>query len=215
MKAEVSKQFLMLQNKPVIAHTLTAFEECSEIDEIIVVVASDELEYFKTNILDKYNFSKVKSIIEGGLERQQSSNNGIKAVSQDCEIVLIHDGARPFVSQQIIIDCINEAKECGAVSAGMPSKDTIKVVDQNNIVTSTPTRDRVWQTQTPQAFRQGLIKEAHEIAEQKGINATDDAMLVEMLGYPVKMVMGSYENIKMTTPEDLFLGEQLIKDINK
>lgn len=215
MKAEINKQFLMLQNKPVIAYALAAFEQCSEIDEIIVVVASDELEYFKTNILDKFNFHKVKGLIAGGLERQQSSSNGIKSVSQDCEIILIHDGARPFVSQQTIIDCINEAKICGAASAGMPSKDTIKLVDQNNIVTSTPPRDRVWQTQTPQAFRRALIIEAHEMAQHKGITATDDAMLVEMLGHPVKMVAGAYENIKITTPEDLSVGEQLIKAINK
>lgn len=215
MKSKINKQFLMLQNKPVISYTLTAFEQCNEIDEIIVVVASDEMEYFKTNILDKYNFRKVKGLIAGGMERQQSSSNGINSVSQDCEIILIHDGARPFVSQQTIRNCISEAKVYGAVSAGMPSKDTIKVVDQNGIVTSTPTRDSIWQTQTPQAFRRELIIEAHEIALHKGITSTDDAMLVEMLGYPVKMVVGDYRNIKITTPEDLSIGEQLIKAIQK
>jgi 2-C-methyl-D-erythritol 4-phosphate cytidylyltransferase len=215
MKAKINKQFLMLQNKPVIAYTLAAFEQCSEIDEIIVVVASDELEYFKTNILHKFDFHKVKEVVAGGKERQQSAYIGLKSVSQDSEIILIHDGARPFVSQQTIINCIDEAKLCGAASAGMPSKDTIKIVDQNGIVTSTPPRDRVWQTQTPQAFKRALIIEAHEIARHKGITATDDAMLIEMLGYSVKMVTGTYENIKITTPDDLSLGEQLIKDINK
>ena len=215
MKTEMNKQFLMLQNKPVIAYALAAFQECSEIDEIIVVVAPDELVYFKSNIIEKFDFPKVKALIEGGVERQQSAYNGIMSVSPDCEIILIHDGARPFISQQTIIDCVNEAKRYGAVSAGMPSKDTIKIVDQDNIVTSTPVRERVWLTQTPQAFRQGLIKEAHEIAKSKGITATDDAMLVEMSGYPVKMVIGAYENIKITTPEDLSLGEQLIRAINK
>jgi 2-C-methyl-D-erythritol 4-phosphate cytidylyltransferase len=215
MKAKINKQFLMLQNKPVIAYALAAFEQCSEIDEIIVVVASDELEYFKTNILHKFDFHKVKEVVAGGSERQQSAYNGLKSVSQDSEIILIHDGARPFVSQQTIINCINEAKICGAASAGMPSKDTIKIVDQNGIVTSTPPRDKVWQTQTPQAFKRALIIEAHEIARHKQITATDDAMLIEMLGYPVKMVTATYENIKITTPEDLSLGEQLIKDINK
>ena len=215
MKSDISKQFLMLHNRPVITYALEAFEQCSEIDEIVVVVASDELEYFKTNILDKFNFHKVKGLIAGGLERQQSAYNGIKSVSQDCEIILIHDGARPFVSNKTIIDCINEAKLYGAVSAGMPSKDTIKLVDQNNIVTSTPPRERVWQTQTPQAFKRALIVEAHEIAKSKGVTATDDAMLVEVLGHPVKMVAAAYENIKITTPEDLVIGEQLIKAINK
>jgi 2-C-methyl-D-erythritol 4-phosphate cytidylyltransferase len=215
MKAEINKQFLLLQNKPVIVHALEAFEQCSEIDEIIVVAASDELQYFRTNIIDKFNFNKVRGVIAGGLERQQSAYNGLKSISQDCEIVLIHDGARPFVSQQTIIDCINGARIYGAVSAGMPSKDTIKLVDENDMVTLTPPRDRVWQTQTPQAFKRTLIIEAHEIAQNKGITATDDTMLVEMLGYQVKMLAGSYENIKITTPDDLSLGEQLIKTINR
>jgi 2-C-methyl-D-erythritol 4-phosphate cytidylyltransferase len=215
MKAEINKQFLLLQNKPVIVHVLEAFEKCSEIDEIIVVAASDELQYFQINIIDKFNFNKVKGVIAGGLERQQSAYNGLKSISQDCEIVLIHDGARPFVSQQTIIDCINGARIYGAVSAGMPSKDTIKLVDENDMVTLTPPRDRVWQTQTPQAFKRTLIIEAHEIAQNKGITATDDTMLVEMLGYQVKMLAGSYENIKITTPDDLLLGEQLIKTINR
>lgn len=215
MKAEINKQFLMLQGKPIIAYALAAFCRCSEIDEIIVVTAPDEQEYFKTNILDKFNFKKVKGLIAGGLERQQSAYNGIMAAAQYCEIILIHDGARPFVSQEVIIDCINEAKLHGAASAGMPSKDTIKLVDQNGIVTSTPPRDRAWQTQTPQAFKRALIMEAHKIAQVKGIRATDDAMLVEMLGCPVKMVAAAYENIKITTPEDLPLAEQLIKIINK
>jgi 2-C-methyl-D-erythritol 4-phosphate cytidylyltransferase len=215
MKAEINKQFLLLQNKPVIVHVLEAFEKCSEIDEIIVVAASDELQYFQINIIDKFNFNKVRGVIAGGLERQQSAYNGLKSISQDCEIVLIHDGARPFVSQQTIIDCINGARIYGAVSAGMPSKDTIKLVDENDMVTLTPPRDRVWQTQTPQAFKRTLIIEAHEIAQNKGITATDDTMLVEMLGYQVKMLAGSYENIKITTPDDLSLGEQLIKTINR
>lgn len=215
MKSEINKQFLMLQNKPVIAYVLEAFEKCSEIDEIIVVVAPDELEYFKANILDKFNFTKVKGLVEGGLERQQSAYNGIKSVSLDCGIILIHDGARPFVSQKTIIDCINEAKICGAVSAGMPSKDTIKLVDQNGIVISTPPREGVWQTQTPQVFKSSIIIEAHETAKQKGITATDDAVLVERLGHPLKMIAASYENIKITTPEDLLIGEQLIKAISK
>jgi 2-C-methyl-D-erythritol 4-phosphate cytidylyltransferase len=215
MKSEISKQFLMLQNKPVIVHAIAAFEQCGEIDEIIVVVASEELEYFKTNILNKFHFKKVKGLVAGGLERQQSAYNGIKSVSRESEIILIHDGARPFVSQETIISCIDEAKICGAVSAGMPSKDTIKLVDLNNIVISTPPRERVWQTQTPQVFKHALILEAHETAKQKGIMATDDAMLVEILEHPVKMVAATYENIKITTPEDLLIGEQFIKGNSK
>jgi 2-C-methyl-D-erythritol 4-phosphate cytidylyltransferase len=215
MKAGMNKQFLMLQERPVITYTLDAFNQCSEIDEIIVVTAPDEVEYFKNHILDKFNFTKVKKLIAGGLERQQSAYNGIKSISKDCEIILIHDGARPFVTQQIIIDCIHAAKIYGAASAGMPSKDTIKLVDENGIVTSTPPRDAVWQTQTPQAFKRSLIIDAHEKARDKCIIATDDAMLVEMMGHQVKMTKAAYENIKITTPEDLSIAEQLIKVINK
>lgn len=215
MKAEVNKQYLMLEGEPVISHTIKAFELCEEIDEIYIVTAQNEIEYFKTNILEKYAFRKVRRIIAGGVERQQSAYNGIKELPESCEIVLIHDGARPFVNQLTIKNCIKEAKTYGAVSAGMPSKDTIKLVDEQDIVTHTPPRDRIWLTQTPQAFKKTLIIEAHESAIDKGISATDDAMLVEMLGKGVKMVGASYENIKITTPEDLLMGEQIIRIINK
>jgi 2-C-methyl-D-erythritol 4-phosphate cytidylyltransferase len=215
MKAGINKQFLMLQGETVISYTINAFNQCNEIDEIIIVTAPDELEYFQDKVLNKYSFQKVKAIISGGSERQQSAYNGVKSVSTNSEIVLIHDGARPFVSQQTIIDCINEARKHGAASAGMPSKDTIKLVNEHNIVDTTPQRDRVWITQTPQVFKYNLIKEAHEAAIEKGITATDDAMLVEMMGKSVKMVAASYENIKITTPEDISIAEQLIKIINK
>lgn len=215
MKADINKQFLMLLDKPVIVHTLQAFEQCSEVDEMVVVTAPEELEYFKVNILFKYEFNKVIKVVAGGKERQQSAYNGIKAAAFESEIILIHDGARPFVSRQTIIDCINGARVYGAASAGMPSKDTVKLVNDDNIVISTPPREKVWLTQTPQAFKSALIKEAHRIAVEKEIKATDDAMLVEILGYNVKMIEASYDNIKITTPEDMPIAEQLIKIIKK
>jgi len=215
MKAEINKQFLLLQGKPIIVHTLEAFNKCREIDEIIVVTAPEELEHFQGQVLNKYCLDKVKRLIPGGAERQQSAYNGVAASSKDSEIVLIHDGARPFVSQQTIINCINEARKHGAASAGMPSKDTIKLVDDDHIVVSTPPRNRVWLTQTPQAFQRELISMAHTRAMEQEVTATDDAMLVELMDCPVKMVEGSYENIKITTPEDILVAEQLIKIINK
>lgn len=215
MKAEKNKQFLMLHQKPIIVYTIQAFQQCSEIDEIVIVTAPEEMEYFRTNILSKHNFSKVKHLVPGGAERQESAYNGIRSVSAESEIILLHDGARPFISQQGIINCINEAKQYGAASAGMPTKDTIKLVNEMNIVTSTPPRNTVWLTQTPQAFKRDLIQKAHEEAQRQGIVATDDAMLVEMLGHEVVMVEAAYENIKITTPEDLLIAEQLIKIINK
>ena len=215
MKADINKQFLMLQGKPIIVHTLEAFNKCSEIHEIIVVTALEELEHFRSHILDRYDLGKVKSLIPGGAERQQSAYIGVSATSLESEIVLLHDGARPFVNEQIIVNCIGEAKLHGAVSVGMPSKDTIKLVDENNLVKTTPPRDKVWLTQTPQAFHRDLISKAHTRALELGITATDDAMLVELMGHPVKMVKGAYENIKITTPEDITIAEQLIKTINK
>lgn len=211
MKAEVNKQFLMLEEKPIIMYTLQAFHKCSEIHEIVIVTAEEELDYFQQNILTPFDFRKVKCLISGGKERQDSAYNGIKAASKESEIILIHDGARPFVSQQTIIQCINEAKQHGASSAGMPSKDTIKLVDAAQMVTSTPPRSSVWLTQTPQVFQYDLILQAHEKAKDIGRTATDDAMLVELMGHPVKMVEASYENIKITTPEDLVIAEQLLK----
>jgi 2-C-methyl-D-erythritol 4-phosphate cytidylyltransferase len=215
MKAGINKQFLILNNEPVIVHTIRAFEQCSDIDEIIIVTSPEEDEYFRANILNKYHFPKVKSLIIGGVERQQSAHNGIKAAAIDSEIILIHDGARPFVSQKTIESCICGAKLYGAASAGMPTKDTIKLADLQGIVIHTLPREQVWLTQTPQAFKKDIIQKAHEVAIEKGMAATDDAMLVELMGHKVLMVEGSYENIKITTPEDLFIGEQIIKVINK
>lgn len=215
MKAGINKQFLLLRDRPIIAHAIEAFQQCDLIDEIIIVTAEEEIQYFQTHILDSYRFNKVKKLVAGGLERQQSAYNGILAISSDSEIVLIHDGARPFVSKQTISDCIEAAKQYGAASAGMPSKDTIKLVNETDVVTSTPPRDRVWLTQTPQAFRTDLIKKAHQKALDQGISATDDAMLVELMGKPVRMVAADYNNIKITTPEDLIIAEQIINIINK
>ena len=215
MKAGINKQFLELEDKPVIAHTLEVFNRCDEIQEIIVVTAPEALDYFQENIIEKYKFNKIKKLVAGGAERQESAYLGIKAASEHSEILLIHDGARPFVSQQTILDCIREARLHGAVSAGMPSKDTIKLLDQGGFVEVTPPRNRVWLTQTPQAFQRDLLLKAHEAVLTRGSAATDDAMLAELLGYKVKMVEASYENIKITTPEDLIIAKQLINIINK
>lgn len=215
MKAGINKQFLTLNHEPVISYTIRAFDQCSAIDEIIIVTSPEEQEYFQINILDKYHYSKVKRLVAGGAERQQSAYNGIMSASEQSEIILIHDGARPFVSQQTIISCIQAAKLHGATSAGMPSKDTVKLIDEQNIVIQTLQRDRVWLTQTPQAFKKDLIHKAHEAALKDGVLGTDDAMLLELLGHKVVMVEAGYENIKITTPEDLSIAEQLIKIINK
>lgn len=215
MKAGINKQFLELEDKPVIAHTLEVFNQCDEIEELIVVTAPEELDYFSENIIQKYHFNKIKKLVAGGAERQESAYRGIKAASEQSEILLIHDGARPFVSRQTILDCIREARHYGAASAGMPSKDTIKLLDEEGFVKVTPPRSCVWLTQTPQAFQRDILLRAHEEALARNAAATDDAMLAELLGYKVKMVEAAYENIKITTPEDLIIAAQLINRIHK
>lgn len=211
MGAKFNKQYLYLKGKPIIAHTLNAFERNQLIDEIILVINQDDIELCEKNILEKYRFRKVTKVINGGPERQISVQNGLSQISSKAEIVLIHDGARPLVTEKIIERCVNGAKEFSAVSAGVPIKDTIKIMKDDCFVDFTPKRENVWITQTPQAFKLKIIKEAHRFAAEKNILGTDDAMLVEEMGREVKMVLGDYENLKITTPEDLITAEAILK----
>ena len=210
MNAGMNKLFMIIKGKPLLAHTLQIFQSCKAIDSIIIVTDREEMQLCKEQILDAYDFDKVDKLVCGGRERQQSVLNGIRALKENCSIVVVHDGARPIVSDGIIKRCIEGAELLGAVSAGMPVKETIKLVDEENFVEYTPKRERVWITQTPQAFQRDIIREAHEIADIKGIRGTDDASLVEHMGIKVKMIEGSYENIKITTPEDLIIVETLM-----
>ena len=211
MKADINKQFLKLQNKEVIAHTIDKFYNNENIGEIIVVVREDEAEFFKINIIKKYGYKNIK-IANGGSERQDSDYNGLKMVDENCKIVLIHDGARPFVNNETIDSAIESAKENKCVIVGVPVKDTIKVIDENNNVCDTPDRSTLWSIQTPQVFDYSLIMKAHEKAREDNYYGTDDSMLVEYFGQKVKVVEGSYNNIKITTPEDLKIGEEILRD---
>ena len=198
MKADINKQFLKLQNKEVIAHTIDKFYNNENIGEIIVVVREDEAEFFKINIIEKYGYKNIK-IAFGGSERQDSVYNGLKMVDENCKIVLIHDGARPFVNNETIDSAIESAKENKCVIVGVPVKDTIKVIDENNNVCDTPDRSTLWSIQTPQVFDYSLIMKAHEKAREDNYYGTDDSMLMEYFGQKVKVVEGSYNNIKITT----------------
>lgn len=211
MNAGMNKQFIQINGKPLLAHTLEAFQRCGEIDSIILVAGKDELQFCREQILDVYGFEKVNGLVEGGSRRQQSVYNGIKSLDESCSIVVVHDGARPAVTEDIIERCIKGAEEFGAVSAGMPVKDTIKLLDENGFVECTPERRKLWITQTPQAFQKEIIRKAHEIARTYEITGTDDAFLVENMGIKVKMIEGSYENIKVTTPEDIIFAESLLR----
>jgi 2-C-methyl-D-erythritol 4-phosphate cytidylyltransferase len=211
MKAGMNKQFIQLNGKPLLAHTLEVFQNCKLIDNIILVAGKEELQLCREEIIDTYGFDKVDKLVAGGSERQQSVYNGITQLGDSCEIVVIHDGARPVIKADIIERCIEGARTYGAVSAGMPAKETVKLLDSEGFVEYTPSRERVWVTQTPQAFRREIIREAHEAAIHKGITGTDDAYLVESLGLKVRMLECSYENIKVTTPEDIILAEIILK----
>lgn len=203
MQSAVAKQFLLLNNEPVVCHSLRAFEK-SDVETIILVTGADEIEYCREEIVKKYGFKKVCKIVAGGKERYHSVYNGIQAID-DADYVFIHDGARPFVDGEIIARVCDAVAEHKACVVGMPVKDTIKIADEEGFAAKTPDRRRVWQVQTPQTFEYRLIKEAYEKLMKKELEGiTDDAMVVEtMTDHKVKLVEGSYRNIKITTPEDL------------
>lgn len=210
MNMGINKQFIKLEGKEIIAYTIEKFYNNSNIEDIVVVVKEDESEFFKKEILDKYNFKNVK-IAYGGKERQDSVYNGLKLLDEKCDVVLIHDGARPFVSDKIIDKSIEEAKEHKAIVVGVPVKDTIKVIDNDKNIVDTPNRNVLWAVQTPQTFDYNILIDAYKDAFKNKFYGTDDAMLVERIGYKVKMLEGSYNNIKITTQEDLNIGSQILR----
>ena len=217
MKTKVQKQFLMLQGKPLLYYSLACFQKSDEIQEIVVVTGKESIDYCRSEIIEKYGFTKVKCITEGGKERYNSVYAGLEACSADTDYVFIHDGARPFVTEDIIKRTKEGAVTYDACIAGMPSKDTVKIIDENNMVSVTPERSRVWSVQTPQVFLYSLIKEAHDAARSTSMQGiTDDAMVVEQYkNTPVHIVEGAYENIKITTPEDILVAEKILEKIYK
>ncbi|TCT13769.1 2-C-methyl-D-erythritol 4-phosphate cytidylyltransferase [Natranaerovirga pectinivora] len=214
MKSNIQKQYISLGNKPIIVYALSTFSKCKEIDEIVVVVSPGDINYFKKEIIDKYNIEKVVTIVEGGKERYHSVYNALKYIDGNNNgYVLIHDGARPFVRKEEIKKCITSVKEYKACVLGVPSKDTIKKVEKEGFIEGTVDRKNLWLIQTPQGFSFELIKEAYvKFFEDSNTNITDDAMIVENYSdKKVKIVEGSYNNIKITTPEDLIFGEAILK----
>ena len=211
MGTKVQKQYLEIEGKPVLYYSLHAFEQSPIIDEIVLVVGENQKEYCEKEIISKYQLSKVKRIVQGGAERYHSVWNGLQEVTEG--YVFIHDGARPFVTEEIIVRVYEEVVRSKACVVGMPVKDTIKIADLEGYADSTPDRSLLWMIQTPQVFETKLVKEAYEkLMEQKEIRVTDDAMVVEqMLRAKVKLVQGSYENIKITTPEDLQIAALFVR----
>lgn len=210
MNCDINKQYIEIAGIPVLARTIDVFQNCDAINNIILVVNEEDINFCRHRIVEYYNFSKVRSLVSGGAERQNSVYKGLCAVYDDCDIVLIHDGARPFVTNKNIVDCINEAKTYGACGVGVKLKDTVKISDQNGFVAATPDRSNLWSIQTPQGFAYNIIMEAHKKAISSSYLGTDDMALVERQGIPVKIVEGNYQNIKITTPEDLAIGESIV-----
>lgn len=210
MNSSISKQFIEIKGKPIIYYTIKKFNENKKVDNIVVVLSQEEIEYFKENILNKYNL-KVDKIVIGGAERQDSVYNGLKSLENSgTDIVLIHDGARPFISDRIIDDGIEYATIYGACAPGVMPKDTIKIKGKSNFSIDTPNRETLVAIQTPQVFKFREILECHKKVKIDKVVVTDDTMVVERYGNKVYLYDGEYTNIKVTTPEDLILGEKLI-----
>jgi 2-C-methyl-D-erythritol 4-phosphate cytidylyltransferase len=213
MGAGKNKQFLNIGSKPLILQTIQAFAQDEWCNQIILVGNEQELGELE-NLIESSGLIKPIIIIAGGKERQQSVYHGIKMVEDHEKIVLIHDGARPFITREIIHEVVQKANDNGAATVAVPVKDTIKKVN-HEVVEETLERSGLWAVQTPQAFRLSIVKTAHQKAEEMGFLGTDDASLVEYIGQSVHIVQGSYFNIKITTPEDLILAEAIIKSEGK
>ncbi len=210
MGAGRNKLWLTLAGKPILVHTVERFAAHPGIAEVVLVISerdeTETLDWLRTT-----PYADRVKLAYGGAERQDSVRQGLAALCGTCEYVLVHDAARPFVTSEQIDAIIDRVRRDDAVIMAVPVKDTIKVVNPAGIVEATPARESLWAVQTPQAFRLSLLRRAHEAAREQGKTGTDDAMLVEWLGQPVAVVPGSYENIKITTPDDLWFGEEILR----
>lgn len=207
----VKKPYIEIAGIPILALTVRKFQDCPLIEGIVLVVAKEDVERCRCEIVERFGFDKVVAIVPGGATRRKSVFNGLKTVEGMANLVVIHDGVRPFASFDLIKRCLEEGRKWGAATAAVPVKDTIKEGDEKGFAVKTLDRNRLWAIQTPQVFKFDLIMEAHRLAERDEIEATDDARLVERMGVKVKLVMGSYQNIKITTPEDLIIAEAILK----
>ena len=218
MKSREPKQFLQLEGYPLLYYSMRCFQDSPLIDDIILVTGKDMIDYCRKQIVEKYGFTKTALILPGGRERYDSVYEGLKGC-RDTEIVLIHDSARPFVTENMLSFLLQAVSENPACVAGVPSKDTVNLADENGIVTTTPDRRGVWIVQTPQVFDYSLLFRSHELLRERpdGLTGiTDDAMVVSRaMGLPVRMVMGSYRNIKVTTPDDLVLARAFLGDVSE
>lgn len=210
MESGVSKQYLDLEGVPILVRTLAIFEKATSVDAVFLIVPAGDLDAIRREMIAPHGLAKVRKILPGGKERQDSVKAGIDALGPDTEIVVIHDAVRPFITGELIGASVEGARTFGAVSLGVPVKDTVKSVEPDGWVEHTMERSKLWLTQTPQAFRRDIIWEAYRRAFAEGVYATDDASLVERIGIRVRMIPGTYENIKITTPGDLATGAVIV-----
>ena len=210
MGSEIPKQFLELGDVPLLVHVLRVFESSRMISEIVVVVPRNAVTFCRDELLPPYTFSKISAVIAGGARRQDSVWNGLQAVDERTTIVVVHDAVRPFLTGAMIEEAVAGARTHGAAIAAIPLHDTVKRVAQDGLIETTLDRQRLWSAQTPQAFDAGLLRDAHRSSQEAGVDATDDAFLVERTGHRVAIVNGSPDNIKITRPEDLVMGEAVL-----
>lgn len=210
MGGHIPKQFLSLGGVPILVHSLRVLEAVPAITHIILAVPETEREYCLHEIVTRYQLSKVTKIVAGGERRQDSVRHGLMAVQEGVEVILVHDAVRPLITSDVVERVIARAKETGAAIAAIPMRDTVKRVGQEGMIDATVDRTPLWLAQTPQAFRTGLLRDAHRKAHLERFDATDDAQLLEWMGFPVAVVEGSEENIKITRPQDLAVGEAIL-----
>ncbi len=210
MGSNTPKQFLTLGGLPLLVHSLRILEASPAISSIVLAAPQADLDYCKRDIVEKYGFKKVRQIVTGGAERQDSVRFGLAAVGAEAEIVLVHDAVRPFLTAGMVAQVVEAAAKHGAAIVAIPMRDTVKRVGSDGLIDETVDRKPLWLAQTPQAFKRALLEDAHARALQSGFRATDDAQLVEQLGHRVAIVEGSTDNIKVTRPEDLAVGESIL-----
>jgi 2-C-methyl-D-erythritol 4-phosphate cytidylyltransferase len=210
MGGSVPKQFLALGGQPLVLHSLRVLQASSVIEEVILAVPQNEMDYCLKEIVAKHRFTKVTKVVPGGHERQDSVRHALEAVHDDVDVVLVHDAVRPFLTEQMVEGVVKAARAKGAAIIALPMKDTVKQVGADHVIERTVDRQALWLAQTPQAFRRDWLLAAHRKAHAEGIRATDDAYLIEWAGHPVCVVEGSGENIKVTRPEDMVIGEAIL-----
>ena len=209
MKGKMRKQYLELSGRPVLAHSIMTFDSCSLVDEIFLVIPKEDVEYCQNKILSLLDLNNQINLVCGGAKRQDSVYNGLQAINQNTDTVVIHDGVRPFIQPEELEECILGSKKFGACILGTPASDTLKRVDKSDIIETTLSRENIWLAQTPQVFRFDLILKAHETARRDGYVGTDDASLVERMGEDVKIINGGRFNIKITKKEDLAIAKAM------